>query len=123
MGKRKAINTKRLTIFVILAALLIIIGFAFTVTNYIRIKKEEEKLKNKSEYETAKSDIIRNHYEEGEIIPEHDNIFARLYNGNVNDKEIYKKLYYFVNYAAPTLQKNLNGKSEKEIRNYFKNKE
>ena len=123
MGNNNKNKTKKLAIFVIISAIIIIIGFIITINNFAKIKQEEEKVKNRQEYEDIKQGIVDSHLDEGEIIPDNYQFFARLYTGTVNTKEIYEKIFYLVRYTVPDIKGKINGKSDSEIKKYYKDNE
>ena len=123
-ANNKKINTKQIGIIAIIVTILVIIVFFIIVNTYAKIKEEEEKIRNKNDFENIKTGVIEEHYQNGEIIPENDNFFTRLYSGTVKDEEIYEKLFLLVNYTMPNIKNSLNGKTEKEIKEYYnENKE
>lgn len=122
--RKNKISTKKIGIIATIVAVLIIIVFFMIINIYAKIKTEEEKINNKNNFENIKTGVIEEHYQNGEIIPENDNFFTRLYDGTVKDEEIYEKLFLLVNYTIPSIKDSLKEKNEQEIKKYYnENKE
>ena len=122
--RKNRISTKKIGIIATIVAVLIIIVFFMIINIYAKIKTEEEKINNKNNFENIKTGVIEEHYQNGEIIPENDNFFTRLYDGTVKDEEIYEKLFLLVNYTIPSIKDSLKEKNEQEIKKYYnENKE
>lgn len=112
---KKRIIIGLLIIFVLL--LLLIVAFIF----YFKMDSEEDKIKNRQGYENVLTNIKNERYKKGEIVPDEDNIYTRLYNGTVSDSVLYGKIYYLVSVAIPNINNNLGNMSDIDLRDYYSN--
>lgn len=69
--------------------------------------------------EQTKQDFI----DAEQIVPEYYNMLARLYEGEINTTDVYKKIYSLVYEIIPDTYENLKDKNESEIRTYFETNE
>ena len=133
MRKKKS-NTKILSS-ILIAGIIIGILILITIISIIIFKtKENEKTDNNvisnsinetnsaekdEEYEETIKKVNEGYLEKGEIVPENYNFLVRLYDGVVDDTELYSKLYKVIYQNIPELIDNLYGKSENEIIEFF----
>lgn len=121
--KKEMVNKKQILLITILTAIAIIILFIIILINYYQTKEKEEQLINRQEYEQIISDVNERHLKNGEVIPDNDNIFTRLYDGTVSDTEIYEKIYTLESVVIPNINSKIAYMSEDEIVKYYKENE
>ncbi len=121
---KKGLSNQKLAILAIIVALVLIVVVIVVVIGLFRKKEGEDKNLNRQSYENAIQEVKNENYENGEILPDNDFMFARFYEGEADTSNMYNDMYNLVNITIPDIQKRFSGKSEDEVISFYKtNKE
>ena len=70
-------------------------------------------------YENAIEEVKEYFLEEGKIVPDNYNILTRLYEGEINDSDVYRKIYMLTYKTIPNTYENLSNATDEEIAKYY----
>lgn len=127
----RKISKRKLFLFLIIILIMIFV----TGINLINVMKkatvsEENIVTNTIEeanytgdYERTIEQTKQDFIDAEQIVPEYYNMLARLYEGEINTTDVYKKIYSLVYEIIPDTYENLKDKNESEIRTYFETNE
>lgn len=91
-------------------------NIANTATNMAIIK--DETFENTA-YANTIDEVDEKFIQVKQIVPENYNFLTRLYEGNLDDTVLYERIYRIVFEVIPDTYKELNGKDNAEIVNYY----